>query len=174
VRSAQSLAAYSLGLPAFVLVKVLVPAFFARGDTKTPVWTGSLAVALNLGLNFALMIPLEHMGPPLASSVAAWFNVVLLAVLLHRRGLMVADALLRRRLPRMLAAGLVMGAVLWAVQDTLFAALGDTHGLRWLALGVLVSAGLGAYAVAGQVLGGFDMREAARLLTRRRGKASVG
>jgi putative peptidoglycan lipid II flippase len=174
LRASQSLAGYAIGLPAFVLVKVLVPGFFARGDTKTPVWTGTLAVALNLGLNFALMGPLEHIGPPVASSVAAWFNVVLLAVLLQRRGLMAADVKLRRRLPRMLVAGLVMAAALWGVQDTLFAALGNTHGVRWLALAALVSAGLGAYAVAGQVLGGFDLREAARILTRRRGKTSLG
>jgi putative peptidoglycan lipid II flippase len=173
LRSSQSLAAYAVGLPAFVLVKVLVPGFFARGDTKTPVWTGTMAVGLNLGLNFALMGPLEHMGPPAASSVAAWFNVVLLAVLLHRRGLMAADAKLRRCLPRMLAAGLAMAAVLWTVQDTLFAAVGGMHGLRWLALAALVAAGLAAYALAGQVLGGFDLREAARLLTRRRGTAPV-
>ncbi len=163
LRSAQSLAAYAVGLPAFVLVKVLVPAFFARGDTKAPVWTGTTAVVLNLALNFALMIPLQHMGPPLASSIAAWFNVVLLGWLLKKRGHMAGDAGLRRRLPRMLAAGLVMCAVLWAVNHTLFAALAAVQGLRWVALGLLVTSGLAAYGVAGQLLGGFDLREAARL-----------
>ncbi len=43
--SAQSLAAYAVGLPAFVLVKVLAPGFFARGDTATPVKIGVAAVA---------------------------------------------------------------------------------------------------------------------------------
>jgi putative peptidoglycan lipid II flippase len=168
VRSAQSLAAYAVGLPAFVLVKVLVPAFFARGDTKAPVWTGTAAVGLNLALNFAFMVPLQHMGPPAASSVAAWFNVGLLAWLLHKRGHMLADAGLRRRIPRMLAAGLVMCAVLWTVQHTLFAAVASVHGLRWAALALLVAAGLAAYGVAGQMLGGFDLRAAIAGVTRRR------
>ena len=168
VRSAQALAAYAVGLPAFVLVKVLVPAFFARGDTRAPVWTGTLAVVLNLALNFAFMVPLQHMGPPAASAVAAWFNVMLLAWLLHRRAHMAADAGLRRRLPRMLLAGLVMCVVLWAVQHTLFAAAGTSQGLRWMALAVLVTSGLAAYGVAGQVLGGFDLREAASAFRRRR------
>jgi putative peptidoglycan lipid II flippase len=167
-RSAQSLASYAVGLPAFVLVKVLVPAFFARGDTRAPVWTGTTAVVLNLALNFAFMGPLQHMGPPLASSVAAWFNVGLLGWLLKKRGHMAGDAGLRRRIPRMLAAGLVMCAVLWTVQHTVFAALGTAHGMRYAALGLLVAAGLVAYGVAGQVLGGFDFREAARAL---RGRA---
>ncbi len=173
VRSAQALAAYAVGLPAFVIVKVLVPAFFARGDTKAPVWTGTLAVALNLALNFAFMVPLQHMGPPLASSVAAWFNVVLLAWLLNKRDHMAADAALLRRVPRMLAAGLVMCAVLWGVEHTLFAAIGTAHGLRWVALALLVGSGLAAYGVAGQLLGGFDLREAAAMILRRRaGKRS--
>jgi putative peptidoglycan lipid II flippase len=157
-RSAQSLAAYAVGLPAFVLVKVLVPAFFARGDTSAPVWTGTIAVALNLALNFAFMVPLQHIGPPLASSVAAWFNVILLGGLLHRRGHMAGDPALWRHVLRMAAAGGVMCAVLWAVERSLFAAMGNTTGLRWVALGVLVGAGGAAYGVAGQVLGGFDLR----------------
>jgi len=164
----QSLAAYAVGLPAFVLVKVLVPAFFARGDTRAPVWTGSAAVALNLALNFAFMRPLQHMGPPLASSIAAWFNIALLIWLLRRRDHIAGDAGLRRRIPRMLAAGLVMCAVLGAVQRTLFPAIGTAHGLRWVALALLVGSGLAAYGVAGQLLGGFDVREAVRTLRGRR------
>jgi putative peptidoglycan lipid II flippase len=167
LRSAQSLAAYAVGLPAFVLVKVLVPAFFARGDTKTPVWTGTTAVLLNVALNFALMRPLQNMGPPLSSSLAAWFNVVLLGWLLHKQGHMVGDASLRRRLLGMLAAGLVMCAVLWGVQRSVFTVLGAAHGLRYAALAVLVGAGLAAYGVAGQLLGGFDVRDATRALRKR-------
>src|ERR1700759_5416746 len=84
--SAQSLAAYAIGLPAFVLVKVLAPGFFARGDTSTPVKIGVTAVALNLAMNVAFMVPLQHIGPALATSLAAMFNVGWLAVVLVRRG----------------------------------------------------------------------------------------
>ena len=71
----SALAAYAVGLPAFVLVKVLAPGFFARGDTATPVKVGVVAVALNLALNLAFMLPLQHMGPALATSLAAICNV---------------------------------------------------------------------------------------------------
>jgi putative peptidoglycan lipid II flippase len=165
--SAQSLAAYALGLPAYVLLKVLAPAFFARGDTSTPVKVGMATLALNLALNLALMIPLQHVGPPLATSLAALFNVALLGGLLIRRGQLRADAQLRRRLPRMALAACAMAAVLWVAQGPIFAAIDRGHGLRWAALGVLVALGLAAYAGAGQLAGAFDVREAKRLLSRR-------
>ena len=98
-------------------------------------------MALNLALNLAFMGPLQHMGPPLASAVAAWFNVGLLAWVLHRRGHIAADAALRRRLPRMLAAAAGDGGVLWAVQHTLFARAWPSRAMRWIALALLVTAG---------------------------------
>lgn len=95
-----SLAALSFGLPAFALVKVLAPAFYARQDTKTPVRAGVAAMIANMGLNllfvgalFALWrsneaggtmlarlaaIPGLHMGIALASSVASYLNLWLL------------------------------------------------------------------------------------------------
>ncbi len=176
LRSADALAAYAAGLPAFVLVKVLVPAFFARGDTSVPVKVGMAAVALNLALNLAFMGPLGYLGPPLASTVAAWANVAALAAVLLRRDHFTPDAVLRRRVPRMVLAGVVMTGVLWSVRHSLYAALdtGGGHGLRWLGLALLVSAGGAAYGLAGQGLGAFDVREVVARLTRRRRTASAG
>lgn len=161
ILSAQSLAAYAVGLPAFVLVKVLVPAFFARGDTAMPMKIGIAAVLLNLVANVAFMVPLRHMGPPLASSLAAWFNVAALVVALMRRGHMAVDAKLRQVVPRMLAAGLVMALALLLLERTEFAALAGHGALRWLGLAGLVAGGLAAYAAAGQLLGAFNLREMA-------------
>src|ERR1700761_4923922 len=84
--SAQCLSAYAVGLPAFVVVKVLMPAFFARGDTAMPVKVGTFCVALNLCLNLVFMKPLAHVGPALATSLAAMTNVLLLGAILARRG----------------------------------------------------------------------------------------
>jgi putative peptidoglycan lipid II flippase len=166
--SAQALAAYAAGLPAFVLVKVLVPGFFARGDTAMPVKIGVSAVALNLALNLAFMVPLQHLGPPLASSVAAWFNVAALAVVLRRRGHLAVDAGLRRTVPRMLLAGAVMVAVLWALHWGVYAPLAGRSGWRWLGLAVLVAGGFFSYGAAGQMLSAFDLRELLGGLRRRR------
>lgn len=165
--SSQALAAYAVGLPAFVLVKVLAPGFFARGDTATPVKIGVAAVALNLALNVAFMGPLRHIGPALATSLAAMFNAGCLGVVLARRGQMRLDAKLRARVPRMVAAALVMAAALAAAQHALFG-IEMPHGvLRLAALAGLVALGLVAYGAAGQVLGAYDLRELPRMLRRR-------
>jgi putative peptidoglycan lipid II flippase len=173
VLSAHALAAYAVGLPAFVLVKVLAPGFFARGDTGMPVKIGVVAVALNLALNIAFMHPLQQMGPALATSIAAIFNAVCLAVVLVRRGQMRSDRQLRLRLPRMLGAALAMVVVLGGVRYALFG-IAAPHGLvRLVALGGLVLAGMGAYGGAGQMLGAFDLRAVQRRLINRRSARAV-
>ena len=166
--ASQSLAAYALGLPFFVLVKVLAPAFFARGDTAMPVRIGMGTLVLNFALNLALFIPLQHVGPALATSLAAIFNVGALAVVLHRRGHLVADRRLRRRLPRIALSALAMAATLWLVQHRAFDPAAIAGGLRWAALAALVGAGLFVYGAAGLALGAFDGRELLGRLRRRR------
>ncbi len=171
--SAQCLAAYAVGLPAFVLVKVLAPAFFARGDTGTPVKVGIACVALNLGLNLAFMLPLAHVGPALATSLAAIANVAGLGFVLRRRGYLRPDRTLRRRVIGMVAASVVMALVLLGARWLLFST--PSHGLiRFAALGALISIGLITYAAAAQAFGAYDLREIGRMMSRRRLRAAEG
>jgi putative peptidoglycan lipid II flippase len=152
--SAQSLAAYAAGLPAFVLVKILAPGFFAQGDTSTPVRVGVFVLALNFGLNVALMGPLAHVGPPTATSLAAWLNVALLAVMLRRRDYLRPDRVLAWRLARMLAATLLMAGAVLAVRMVL-APVPGRH-VSVLALGVMVGVGLAVYGSLAQGFGVLD------------------
>ena len=169
--SAQSLAAFAIGLPAFVLVKVLAPGFFARGDTAMPVKIGIVALAVNLGLNLVLMGPLRHVGPALATSIAAILNMGLLGAVLMRRGQLRLDPRLLARVPRMLVASAVMGVALWFAERTVFAALDRPFPLRWIGLGLLVAIGMTAYFATGQLIGAFDLREFLGTALRRREKA---
>lgn len=171
--SSQCLAAYALGLPAFVLVKVLAPGFFARGDTGSPVKVGVACVLLNLGLNLAFMGPLAHVGPALATSLAAICNVAGLAAVLGRRGHLRPDRQLRRRALGMFAASAAMGLVLLALRPLLFGA--PSHGpLRLLALAALIGGGMLTYAAAAQAFGAYDLRDVARMMSRRRLRAAGG
>ena len=164
--AAQALAAYALGLPAFVLIRVLSPGYFARGDTATPVKIGMVCVGLNLAMNLAFMVPLQHIGPPLATSISATLNVAWLWFGLARKRNVVADTQLKRLVPRMAGASVIMGLVLWAAQGPLFA--GDPRGWpRIMALAALVTGGMAAYAVAAQLLGAGDVREVLRRIRRR-------
>ena len=166
VVSSQTLMAYALGLPAFVLIKVLVPGLFARGDTKTPMRWGLASVALNIGLNVVFMGPFQHRGPALAASCAAWFNVVALVVVLYRRGYFVPDAGLKRRVPRMALAAAAMVAALIGLQMVAF---DGAHGIfRYLGLAAMVAGGGLAYGLAGEIFGAFRLRELAGRLRRRR------
>ena len=173
VLSSQSLAAYALGLPAFVVVKILAPAFFARGDTSMPVKIGVSSVALNLALNLAFMVPLAHIGPALATSLAAIANVAGLAFVLVRRGHFVPDRLLWRRCLGMLGASIAMAIVLWGLRIWLFAL--PPHGW-WgvLLLGTLVGAGMVAYAGGAAALGGYNLRDVTGMMSRRRLRAAGG
>ncbi len=82
----RSLMAYSLGLLAFILIKVLAPGFYARQDTRTPVRIGMIAMAVNMLLNLALIFPLAHAGLALATSLSSYLNAYLLFRALRRSG----------------------------------------------------------------------------------------
>lgn len=163
--SADALAAYAVGLPAFVLVKVLAPGFFARADTATPVKFGLMAVALNLALNLVFMRPLQSVGPALATSLAAIFNVTALGIVLARRGHLQLDAVLLRRALRMLLAAATMAVAVGAFAHRVFAH--PPAGVaRLAALAVLVLAGLIIYGAALHLLGVYDLRTTAQMLRR--------
>lgn len=171
--SSQALAAYALGLPAFVLVKILAPAFFARGDTSMPVKIGVGSVVLNLCLNVAFMAPLAHIGPALATSLAAICNLSGLAFVLLRQGHFAPDRQLYSRCLGMFGASAAMSGVLWWVRILLFKA--PSHGwLRVLSLCVLVGSGMLVYAIAASLLGAYDLRDIGRMMSRRRLRGAAG
>lgn len=166
-RTAEALAAFSIGLPSYILVKVLTPGYYARQDTRTPVRYATISMVANLVGNLALIVPLQHMGPPLATALASTLNVAMLYRTLVRRGHFALDARLRRRAPRLMLAALAMGAALWFGQDLVAP---YTHGswlVRGTALAVLVSAGCLVYGVATLATGAFSRADLA-LLRRRR------
>jgi len=81
-----SLMAYAVGLPAFILVKVLVPGFTSRQDMKTPVKIGVIAVASNMLMSVTLVLFFQHAGLALATSMAAFVNASLLFIALLKEG----------------------------------------------------------------------------------------
>ncbi len=86
-----SLMAYSLGLPAFILIKILASGFYARQDTKTPVRIGIQAMLLNMVLNVIFVVSMlnyefiaPHVGLALATTASAYFNAAMLALTLKK------------------------------------------------------------------------------------------
>jgi putative peptidoglycan lipid II flippase len=154
-----ALAAYAAGLPAFVLIKVMAPGFFARQDTKTPVRIAACTMLVNVALTVALGLTLAQLGIAVALSTAGWVNALLLIAVLRRRGHFALDRRARRALPRILLAAFGMGALLlllqhWALVDA-FAA-GFTAKL--LALIADIGAGMLGFALLAVALGLADWR----------------
>jgi putative peptidoglycan lipid II flippase len=155
---AMAVAIYGLGLPAFVLQKLLQPLFFAREDTKTPFRYALYAMLINAGLAFGLHPVMGWLAPAVATTVAGWAMVLLLWLGSRRFGNVAQfDAGFTKRTPRILAATLIMGAALWGTQfllaETLF-----TDGIRYLALLALIIVGAAVYFCAGQLLGAFNFK----------------
>jgi len=143
--TAWALAAFAAGLPAFVLVKILQPGFFAREDTVTPLRFAAVSVGVNVAFSIGLFLPLGHVGIALATSIAAWVNAGLLFRRLTARGFLVLDDQLRRRLPRIGLASAAMGAALWAAAAGLMLWFDGSTWLRIAGLVILVAGGLAAY-----------------------------
>ena len=169
--TAAALAAFAVGLPGFVLIKALQPAFFARENTRTPMWFAAISVVVNVAMSLALFPSLEHVGIAIATSTAGWINAILLAVVLWRRGEFVADAALRRRAPLLLLAAVLMGAALYFGIGLVSAWLDDTSTwVRALGLLAVVTAGVVLFAVFVQLTGAADFR---RLLRARKPSVPV-
>ncbi len=151
--TAWALMAYAFGLPAYVLNKTLTPGFFARGDTATPMKIAGVAMLANIVFNLLLMGPFLHVGLAMATVISAWINTGLLAWILWRRGGLDLDDRLRRRLPRIAAAAIGMGAVLWGLTLPLAPWLDGGEGPRIAALSILVGAGLAAFGGLALALG---------------------
>jgi putative peptidoglycan lipid II flippase len=167
VRCAWALSAFSIGLPSYVLVKVLTPGFYAREDTRTPVRFATISVGVNLALNLALIPLIGHVGPPLATAAASSVNVWMLYRTLAKRGHFTADAQLRRRLPRLALAALLMGAALWAGERLLDPFLTGSVLMRFAALAALVGAGGLLYLLACFVTGAYRLSDLKSLLRRK-------
>ena len=115
LQASKALRMFALGLPAFVLIKVLAPTFFAREDTRTPMIFASISAGVNLIVGASLFYTVGFYGLALATSIAAWGNVICLAYVQRKQGHFVLDARLVSRLPRILLAAAIMGAALWGL-----------------------------------------------------------
>lgn len=169
IGTASALAAFSLGVPAYVLIKVLTPGFYARSDTRTPVRLAVAAMLVNLVGNLVLIWPLAHVGVALATALSAWINVFLLYGVLHRRGQLSLDARLKRKIWRITAAAVVMAIGLWLGTGVASPLLTGGLWMRIGVLGVLCCAGAAIYGLATLAFGAYRLSDLRVLLRRRAG-----
>jgi putative peptidoglycan lipid II flippase len=158
------------GLPAYVIVKILNPGFFARSDTKTPVYTALTSLIFNIGLNVWFIWGLGYgiVGLAAATAMSATLNCILLYIVLHKRGWFHFSAQLAGRVLRQLIATAAMSALLWWLMGLLSEHfLGGVVERVWSLL-VLVLGGMAVYAMVGWLVGAVDKKEIETLLRRRK------
>ena len=115
-----SLMTYSLGLPAFILIKVLAPGFYSRQDTKTPVKIGIVAILCNIVLNLAFLwlwiknnLPGPHAALALATSISAYLNAILLFIMLKKSTSVTLSSAWFAYLIKILLASSIMAVALY-------------------------------------------------------------
>jgi putative peptidoglycan lipid II flippase len=168
----QIVMALVCGLPAYVLVKVLEPGYFSRGDTRTPVFTAGSALTFNIFLNLAVVRPFGIVGLAAATACSASLNCLLLYVNLHRRDHFRFSLALAGRIVRQALASAVMAVVLWYLMQATMPWYSGSVASKAGGIVLLVGAGLVSYALAALLFRAFDDQDL-RMLTRWRSKRSI-
>ena len=172
---AAILAIFGSGLPAFVLIKAFTPGYFAREDTRTPMYFAAASVAVNIAVALTVFPSMGAPGIALASSVAGWGNASLLLVVLIRRGHWGRDIPLLKRIPRLVLSAAVMAGVL-AFAIRWFApqlASSSPVYIQAATLALIVFAGMVVYFAVAFGAGGIDTAMLRRSI-RRGPKPPVG
>lgn len=157
--TATAVAVYGLGLPAFVLQKVLQPLYFAREDTRTPFRFAVISMILNVIVAVSMAYLLGFIGAAIGTTVAAWAMAAQLARGTGNMGIAAQfDDRFRKRLWRICLAAAVMGGALWITAGLLALPL-NMPIWRYPALLALVSVGIVVYFLSGHLIGAFRLSE---------------
>ncbi|MDC0887309.1 murein biosynthesis integral membrane protein MurJ [Altererythrobacter sp.] len=155
-----------IGLPAYVLVKVLTPNFFARKDTRTPVITAAISLVITIGLNIVLVPRIGVVGLAVAGAVGAWSNIALLYAILAYRDYYRMSMLTFTRVLRMVAAAIIMGGALWWLMAQIGPWFTGTAGQKAAGIASIIGTGVLAYGIAAILLGVLDRATIGRLMRR--------
>ncbi len=168
--TASVVVALVAGLPAYVLIKVLTPAYFARKDTRTPVWAAVAALLVFILFNLFFIERFGIVGLAGATAAGAWLNSLILYAILVRRDHYRIDPVLGGRLLRQVAATAAMVAALWPLRQWLWPWFSGSVVERALAIGVLIGAGALVYFGVAFAIGAID-REKIAMFKRRKAAA---
>lgn len=169
----QLLFHYGWGVPAFVLLRILQPAFFARQDTRTPMRFSLISVAVNIVAGVALFFWIGFQGVAIATSLAAWISVLQMWFALTRRGVWRPTPRAASKITRVAVASGALGGVLFLAnlfRPQIEAVVGSVlpHGVKELSVLGICAVGLALYPVLLFAFGGVTPAEAKAALRRRR------
>lgn len=155
------------GLPAYVIVKILNPGYFAREDTRTPVWTALIALVFNIGVNLIVVQRFGIVGLAAATAASASLNCVLLYSILHIRGWFHFTVPLASKIVRQLVASATMTVALWWAMPQMAHLYGGSVIDRVLSLCALVGLGMGVFFAVAFMTGAINRRIISQFRRRR-------
>ncbi|MGJ8677132.1 MAG: murein biosynthesis integral membrane protein MurJ [Akkermansiaceae bacterium] len=144
-QTGMALRGFALGLPGYVIIKVLQPGYFARENTRAPMMMALVTVVVNIVVSLLLFAPLGHVGIAIATTISAWVNVFLLARGL--RGKVIPTLAFWSKTARMVVASVIMGVVVWIGYQALGSWFDAIFIKQCIALALLIGLGMSAYAV---------------------------
>lgn len=158
-KTAYALQAMAIGLPAFVLIKVLSPVFFARGNTTIPVRISILCMVVNILLAIILMEYIYHVGIALATSISAWLNVILLLIMISFKDIELIRKNTIKTLIKMLCASILMGVVIFELNDIFYEILISRSNIKIFYLLFIVLSGLVSYLIFSLLIGAISIKK---------------
>ena len=118
--TAKVLSIFSLGLPAYILIKVLITCFFARENTKTPLYISVVSVVINIVLSLLLISSMREMGIALATAISAWINALLLLFILNFKKDLIFDSIFLKNILKIIISVLVMLCGCYTLNEIIF------------------------------------------------------
>ena len=171
-KTALALKAYAIGLPCYVMVKALMPNFFARGDTITPVKYSAVVFAANLIMNLLLMKPFGHVGIATATSIAAFVSLYQYLHGLKKRGFWEMSSSLKKKIWDIFLCTIITGIALALTQSALNIYLPQKEIITLLLkLSLIGTIGLATFLITAKIKGILDITAILKMLLNRRRKA---
>lgn len=171
-KTAYALQAYAIGLPCYVMVKALMPNFFARGDTKTPVKYSAVVFIANLSLNLILMKPFGHIGIATATSIAAFVSLYQYLHGLKKRGYWTFSSELKQKTKDIAFCSIIMAIIIYITKFGLNYLLPNSHylilTLKLICIGII---GLATFLIMTKIRGILDITAILKNWLARRRKA---
>lgn len=124
--TAKVLSIFSIGLPAYILIKVLVTCFFSREDTKTPLYISLVSVAINIVISLLLIETMREMGIALATAISSWVNAFLLFTILKYKKNLILDLIFLKNTSKIIISVLIMLLVCYFLNKIMFINLNNS------------------------------------------------
>lgn len=154
LKTAETIAIFALGLPAFIINKILTPVFFARLDTKTPLRITTITIAINIALNLLLIKNLEHVGIAIGTSLASWINVGLIIYYCKKSKIKLLSSSITSYIFKLIVACMVMSAILLQLVIFLpFLIYDGNYITKFLSLIIFISIGATMLIGMSQIMG---------------------